>query len=65
MNLETGETAKGKLNIDEAKIADCGKWLGEILLDYMRDGGDMHNITPEAVFGKRQTQRTIYRRDNE
>ena len=54
VNLITGETVFGRLNLPKDRIEASAKILANILLDYARKGGDMNDLTPEKVFGRRK-----------
>ena len=54
VNLITGETVFGRLNLPKERIEASAKMLANILLDYARKGGDMNDLTPEKVFGRRK-----------
>ena len=54
VNLITGETVFGRLNLPKNRIEASAKILANILLDYARKGGDMNDLTPEKVFGRRK-----------
>ena len=54
VNLITGETVFGRLNLPKDRIEASAKILADILLDYARKGGDMNDLTPEKVFGRRK-----------
>ena len=54
VNLITGETVFGRLNLPKERIEASAKILADILLDYARKGGDMNDLTPEKVFGRRK-----------
>ena len=36
------------------KMKTSAKILANILLDYARNGGNMDDLTPESIFGKRR-----------
>ena len=54
VNLLTGEQVTGRFNLPEERIEASAKILANILLDYALNGGDMSNLTPEKVFGRRK-----------
>ena len=53
VNLITKETEKGRLNLPFNTIEACAEILANNLLDYAKSGGDMANLTPSKVFGKK------------
>lgn len=54
VNLSTGHKEKGRLNLQTERIQTSAKILADILLDYARNGGNMDDLTPESVFGRRK-----------
>lgn len=42
------------LNLPKERIQTSAKILADILLDYARNGGNMDDLTPESVFGRRK-----------
>jgi len=54
VNLLTEEQITGRFNLPEERIEASAKILANILLDYARNGGDMNDLTPEKVFGRRK-----------
>ncbi len=50
MDLTTGETKQSDYKITQEQIEISAQVLANILLDYVRNGGDM--LSPERVFGK-------------
>ena len=54
VNLLTGETKVGRIDLPKERIEASAKILANILLDYARKGGDMNDLTPEKVFGRRK-----------
>lgn len=54
VNLSTGHKEKGILNLPKERIQTSAKILADILLDYARNGGNMDDLTPESVFGRRK-----------
>ncbi len=42
----------GKINFKKSVIKRAGSALSSKLLDYMKKGGDINNLTPENVFMK-------------
>ena len=56
VDLQTRHTEFGELNLPDKKIKASATILANILLDYMKSGGDMKDITPSKVFGQRRKQ---------
>ena len=54
VNLLIGEQITGRFNLSEERIEASAKILANILLDYARSGGDMNDLKPEKVFGRRK-----------
>ena len=54
--MQTRQTECGELNLPDEKIKASATILANILLDYMKSGGDMSNIMPSKVFGQRRKQ---------
>jgi len=54
VDLLTGETEKGRLNLPKERLEASAKILANILLDYARIGGNMDDLTPDKVFGRRK-----------
>ena len=52
--LSTEHKEKGRLNPPKEIIQTSAKILADILLDYARNGGNMDDLTPENVFGKKE-----------
>lgn len=52
--MSTGHKEKGRLNLPKERIQTSAKILADILLDYSRNGGNMDDLTPESVFGRRK-----------
>ena len=46
----------GELNLPDEKLKASATILANILLDYMKSGGDMNDLTPSKVFGQRRKQ---------
>lgn len=58
VELETGETWKGKLNLSEDTIDYCATTLAKRMVDFGRNGGDIKNMTPKDIYGKKKKQDT-------
>lgn len=54
ITFATGESEKGRLDLPKERIQTSAKILADILLDYARNGGNMDDLTPESVFGRRK-----------
>ena len=54
VDLSTGQTEKGRLNLPKERLEASAKILANILLDYARNGGNMDDLTPDKVFGRRK-----------
>lgn len=50
INLITNKERKRHSNFYSSVIENCGNTLGNRLIDYMKKGGDMNNLTPDNVF---------------
>ena len=56
VDLQTRQTECGELNLPDEKLKASATILANILLDYMKSGGDMNDLTPCKVFGQRRKQ---------
>ncbi len=54
VDFKTGKTRAGKCNISAETIDKASSILANILLNHARNGGDMENLTPKSVFGKKE-----------
>ncbi|MDD7458044.1 MAG: hypothetical protein PUK83_06435 [Clostridia bacterium] len=54
VDLSTGQTEKGRLNLPKERSEASTIILANILLDYARNGGNMDDLTPDKVFGRRK-----------
>lgn len=52
IDFETKIERKGKINFKKSVIKRAGSVLSSKLLEYMKKGGDINNLTPENVFKK-------------
>ncbi len=52
VDLATGTDQRGESNFSDKMVDKASSILATKLLDYMKNGGDMNNLTPSAVFGK-------------
>lgn len=50
INLNNGTERKGKQNFKKSVINCVGLTLSNRILDYMKKGGDIENLTPDNVF---------------
>ena len=57
VELTTGATAKGKLNLSPETLQACAEILANNLLDYAKNGGDMSVLTPKKIFGKKPVKK--------
>ena len=53
VELGTGITEKGKLDLSFDTIQACAEILANNLLDYAKNGGDMSVLTPSKIFGRK------------
>ena len=56
IDFDTKQTKCGDLNLPDEKLKASATILANILLDYMKSGGDMNDLTPSKVFGQRRKQ---------
>ena len=56
IDFDTKQTECGELNLPDEKLKASATILANILLDYMKSGGDMSNIMPSKVFEQRRKQ---------
>ena len=52
INLITNKERKDSSNFYPSVIENCGTTLANRLIDYMKKGGDINNLTPDNVFKK-------------
>ena len=52
IDFETKTERKGKTNFKKSVIKCAGSTLSSLILNYMKKGGDIKNLTPENVFKK-------------
>ena len=52
IKLNNGTERKGKQNFKKTVINCVGLTLSNKILDYMKKGGDIENLTPDNVFKK-------------
>lgn len=53
MDLVTGTMAQTECELSQEQIEVSAKILGNILLDYVNNGGSVAELTPDKVLGKR------------
>ena len=52
VDFNTNERVKTKLIFDDSIIKSCGEILADYLIKYIKNGGDINNLTPQNVFRK-------------
>ena len=52
INFMTNKERVGKSNFYPSVIENCGTTLANRLIDYIKKGGDINNLTPDNVFKK-------------
>lgn len=50
IDFETKRERKGKTNFKKSVIKRAGSALSSKILDYMKKGGDINNLTPDDLF---------------
>ena len=50
INLITNKERKGQSNFYLSVIENCGTTLANLLIDYIKKGGDINNLTPDNLF---------------
>ena len=50
INLIINKERKGSSNFYPSVIENCGTTLANRLIDYMKKGGDINNLSPDNVF---------------
>lgn len=50
IDFETKTERKGKINFKKSVIKRAGSTLSSKLLEYMKKGGDINNLTPNEIF---------------
>lgn len=53
INFDNGTERKGKQHFKKSVINCVGSTLSNKILDYMKKGGDIENLTPDNVFKNR------------
>ena len=56
ITFATGEIEKGRLDLPKERIKTSADILAGILLDFVNGGGNIDALTPENVFGKKETK---------
>ena len=54
INLSTNETENYPFEADKELINKVSSILANKILDFANNGGDIKNITPKALFGKKE-----------
>ena len=54
VDLLTGQTEKGRLNLPKERLEASASILANRLLDFVKCGGSTEELTPEKVFGRRE-----------
>ncbi len=54
MDLSTGQTEKGRLNLPKERSEANASILANLLLDFVKGDGSTEELTPEKVFGRRE-----------
>ena len=54
INLSTNETENYPFEADQSTILRAASILANKILDFANQGGDIKNITPKDIFGKKE-----------
>ena len=54
INLSTNETENYPFEADKSTILRAASILANKILDFEKQGGDIKNITPKTLFGKKE-----------
>ena len=54
INLPTNETENYPFEADQSTILRAASILANKILDFANQGGDIKNITPKTLFGKKE-----------
>lgn len=54
INLSTNETETYPFEADQSTILRAASILANKILDFANNGGDIKNITPKDIFGKKE-----------
>ena len=52
VSFNTNEEVKTKITFDDNTIKSCGEIFANYLIKYIKNGGDINNLTPQNVFRK-------------
>lgn len=52
VDFNENEKVKTKITFDDNTIKSCGEILADYLTKYIKNGGDINNLTPKDVFRK-------------
>ena len=52
VSFNTNEKDKTKITYDDNTIKSCGEILADYMIKYIKNGGDINNLTPQNVFKK-------------
>ena len=52
INLKTNKERKGQARFYPSVAKSVGETLSNYLIDYIKKGGDINNLTPDNVFKK-------------
>ena len=50
INFITNKERVGQSNFYPSVIENCGTTLANLLIDYIKKGGDINNLTPDKLF---------------
>ena len=50
VDFNTNKIIENEINFDDKTIKSCGEILANYLIKYIKNGGDINNLTPEKVF---------------
>ena len=50
VDFNTNEKVKTKIIFDDDTIKSCGEILADYLIKYIKNGGDINNLTPSCLF---------------
>ena len=54
INLSTSKTENYPFEADQSTILKAASILANKILDFANQGGDIKNLTPKALFGKKE-----------
>ena len=52
VDFNTNKIIKTEINFDDKTIKSCGEILADHFIKYIKNGGDINNLTPQNVFKK-------------